>query len=76
MVNVLDSNCYYYEYLININFISFFFFELVILLDIELEILFFWFKKVYGLYLCFICVLKCVKNVILLFLVEFINFFV
>ena len=48
VANVPDSNCHYSEYLINTNLTSSFFFEPVILSDIELEISFYDLKRPMG----------------------------
>ena len=73
VANVPASNCCYHKYLANINFTSSFFFEPVILFDIELEISLLQSKKAYGLYSCPIHVLKCAKNILLPPLAELIN---
>ena len=57
--NVPDSNCHYSKYLTKTNLTSSFFFEPVVLSDIELEISLLRSKKAYGLYSCPIRVLKC-----------------
>ena len=71
--NVPDTNCHYREYLAKVNFASSFFFDPVILSDIELEISLLPSNKAYGLYSCPVRILKFARNILSSPLAELIN---
>lgn len=68
--------CFFIEYLFFNYNLSFFFFDLVMLEEIECEIFLIFKNKIYGFYFCLICILIDVRCVILGFFFIIINIFV
>lgn len=73
--NLLLFNCYFSEYLCG-NYEKLFFFDLVILIEIEREIFFIFFNKVYGLYFCLNCIFCFVRYILFYLLVKLMNLLV